>query len=140
MFESGRLEHMRAGIDGPQRALLLPEVLDDHGTTLRQQPSHEPITRGFARQVLHDRGVPCNRHRPPTGPAESGGEPSTPTVKLERFIDIVDPKGEVIPEHQHRQFLQRAFTHTCLRPLPNGIQQVMNIPPVFDRPYLQPST
>ncbi|WP_344583193.1 hypothetical protein [Streptomyces lunalinharesii] len=49
-------------------------------------------------------------------------------MELECLMDIVDLKGQVIAEHHHRQFLQRAFTNPGIRPLPNGIQQVIDVP------------
>jgi len=61
-------------------------------------------------------------------------------VRQARLIGIVDPKGKVIPKYQHRQFLQRAVTHPCIRPMSNGIQQVIDVLPLFDGPHPRPFT
>ncbi|MFF7725781.1 hypothetical protein [Streptomyces sp. NPDC008001] len=59
-------------------------------------------------------------------------------VELERLTDMVDLKGEVISEHHHCQFFQRAVPHPRIRPLSDSGQQVMDVLPFFDRPYLRP--
>ncbi|MFJ6438762.1 hypothetical protein [Streptomyces sp. NPDC091416] len=33
-----------------------------------------------------------------------------------------------------------SVTHPCVRPLPNGIQQVIDVAPLLDGPRLRPST